>query len=220
MCEFFSFCGDGRGNYLYCDWEQRRQEKEKSYDSHTTILTLAGIATKAQDRYSKYEYNPLTKKFKIDCDVELHNHEAAATWAGSLDFKTVVPSLRIKNIVHPFKDKNRKKVSEKEIELLKDWIRVYKKVRDSVWASVWASVRASVWDSVWDSVRDSVWASVRDSVRDSVRAYISSFFDIEYKYDFSSCIKLWESGLVPTFDGKTWRLHGGKDAKILYEMKG
>jgi len=24
-------------------------------------------------------------------------------------------------------------------------------------------------------------------------------------------------GLVPSFDGKVWRLHSGKDAKIIYE---
>ena len=65
----------------------------------------------------------------------------------------------------------------------------------------WASVRALVGDSVWDSV----WA------------YVSTFFDIDYKYDFSSAIKLWEAGFVPSFDGKTWRLHSGKDAKIVYE---
>jgi hypothetical protein len=37
-------------------------------------------------------------------------------------------------------------------------------------------------------------------------------------YPFQPCVTLWEQGLVPSFDGKTWRLHGGKDdAKILYE---
>jgi hypothetical protein len=61
------------------------------------------------------------------------------------------------------------------------------------------------WDSVWTSVRDSVWT------------YSSSFFAINYEYDFSSAVKLWESGLVPSFDGKTWRLHTGKDARVVYE---
>jgi hypothetical protein len=50
-----------------------------------------------------------------------------------------------------------------------------------------------------------------------VGAYISSFFAIKYKYDFSSAIQLWEAGLVPLFDGKTWRLHGGKKAEVLYK---
>ena len=56
-----------------------------------------------------------------------------------------------------------------------------------------------------------------DSVRSSVWAYKSSFFDIKYRYDFSLCTKLWESGLVPSFDGKTWRLHSGKNADVVYE---
>jgi hypothetical protein len=73
------------------------------------------------------------------------------------------------------------------------------------------------WASVKDSVRDSVWASVRDSVSASLWAYFSSFFAIDYEYDFSSAVKLWEAGLVPSFDGRTWRLHSGKNAKIIYE---
>ena len=89
----------------------------------------------------------------------------------------------------------------------------------------WASVWASVWDSVWDSVRD----SVGDSVWDSAWAYYGSFFilyrnDWKYtekiktdQYPFLSSVKLWEMGLVPSFDGEKWRLHGGKDAKVLWE---
>ncbi len=140
---------------------------------------------------------------------------------------------------------NRKNVIDKEVELLKQWA----SVRASVWASVWASVRDSVRDSVGDSVGDSVWASVwdsvgasvrdsvRDSVGDSVRAsvvdsvwaYISSLFPNinKWKYikhkegvnPFQSGIDLWRAGLVPSFDSKTWRLHGGEKAEILYEYK-
>jgi hypothetical protein len=114
-------------------------------------------------------------------------------------------------------------------------------VRDPVWDSVRASVGASVWDSVWTSIRASDWASVRDpvwdsirdsvwaSVRDSVRAYIGSFFNLprnDWKYTekiqtdeypFLPLVKLWEMGLVPSFDGKTWRLHGGPDATVLWK---
>ena len=82
-----------------------------------------------------------------------------------------------------------------------------------------ASVRASVRDSVMASV----WASVWDSVEDSVWAYISSFFYIpKWKYikheegenPFQPCIDLWHRGIVASFDGTTWRLHGHK-GKIL-----
>lgn len=119
-------------------------------------------------------------------------------------------------------------------------------VKDSVGASVWSSVGASVWSSIWSSVwssfGDSVEASVRASAKasvgasvlnsvlnsvgalvmasvlNSVGAYVSSFFDIKYDHDFFSCVKLWEMGLVPSFDGTTWRLHSGNKADIVFEI--
>ena len=98
---------------------------------------------------------------------------------------------------------------------------VWDSVMDSVRASVMDLVRDSVMDLVWDSVRasvmDSVWDSVMGSVFDSVWAYISSLFPNikKWKYvnnedgvnPFQSCIDLWKGGYVPSFDGKTWRLH-------------
>jgi len=78
--------------------------------------------------------------------------------------------------------------------------------------------------SVWDSIRGSIWA------------YIGSFFKIkkwkyiDYKkepfnkikgYPFQSAVDLWKMGLVPSYDGKIWRLHGLKDGKVqvLWEGK-
>jgi len=129
---------------------------------------------------------------------------------------------------------------DKALKLLKDWATV----RDSVWASVgasvWASVGASVWASVRYSVRDSVGGSVCDSVIDSVRdsvggsvvdsvfSYISSLFPNikKWKYinhkegvnPFQSGIDLWNMGLVPSFDGKVWRLHKGEYAEVILEI--
>ena len=98
-------------------------------------------------------------------------------------------------------------------------------VRASVGNSVWNSVGDSVWDSVWDSVgasvRNLVGASVGDSVGASVWAsvwaYVSTFFAIDHKHDYSSAMKLWEAGLVPSFDGTMWRLHSGTKADVVYE---
>lgn len=104
-------------------------------------------------------------------------------------------------------------------------------VRDSVECSVWDSVRdsvgGSVWDSVWYSVRSSVRDSVWASVRASVGAYISSiFYGVEdWKYidhevgvnPFKPAIDLWEAGYIASFDGDKWRLHCGKDAKVVWE---
>jgi len=123
--------------------------------------------------------------------------------------------------VHPLKIKRRNphSVTKGEIKLLKKWA----SVGDSVWSSVWSSVEDSVWDSVGASVRDSVGASVGDSVW----AYISSLFPNIKKWEyieheeginpFQPCIDLWHRGLVLSFDGKTWRLHAGGKANIVWE---
>ncbi|MFA5409331.1 MAG: hypothetical protein WC343_11225, partial [Bacilli bacterium] len=101
---------------------------------------------------------------------------------------------------------------------------VWNSVRNGVWDSVWDGVGDSVWNSVWDSVWDSVGDSVWNSVRNSVWAYISSYFNLDYwKYidhkkginPFQPCIDLWERGLVSSFNGKVWRLHGANG--VLWE---
>jgi hypothetical protein len=38
-------------------------------------------------------------------------------------------------------------------------------------------------------------------------------------YPYQSVVDLWKRGFVPSFDGTTWRLHQGKDMKVVYEMK-
>jgi hypothetical protein len=127
------------------------------------------------------------------------------------------------------------KVSERDSMRDKVGVSIWTIVRDSVWNSVGNSVWAIVWNGmvekrvqeresvglayVWDSLSDNVRDNVWDSVRYSVRAYFSSFFDVIYRYDFFSVIALWEMGMVPTYDGEVWRLHGGTDAKVLWEGK-
>jgi hypothetical protein len=144
------------------------------------------------------------------------------------------------NPIHPFKIKP-PRISNKEIQLVRHWA----SVRDSVWASVWCSVGDPVLYPVWDSVRTSVWCSVgdsvgnsgwcliwdpvADSVKDSVWGYVGSLFlgikkwkYIKHEkgvYPFQSVVDLWKMGLVPSYDGKLWRLHGNKNAKILWKGK-
>jgi len=104
-------------------------------------------------------------------------------------------------------------------------------VWDSVGASVRASVRARVGDSVWARVRarvgDSVWARVRARVGDSVWAYVGYIFapcvsqwrstkHQKGEYPFQPAVDLWKIGLVPSFDGAVWRLHGGPNAAVLW----
>ena len=147
---------------------------------------------------------------------------------------------------NPLKDIKVGEVTEEINDLLKQWdsvrdsimYSVENSVRDSVGDSVIAntvrdSVGDSVWDSVgdsvWGSIRNSVWGSIRNSVGDSVWAYISSMFPNIKKWQyiehaeginpFQCGIDLWVKGFVPSFDGKTWRLHSGPNAKIVYEKE-
>ena len=239
MCNFFSFVTDPINHpaeYYYFDWEYRKANlTADDADSHSHICREFNLH---EDTCNKYEFNPLTKAFEIDqINSKRDDSEAAEKWANRLDFKEIVEPLIVKPIVNPLKLPKVEKPTDEQIGWLKEWISVWDSVRDSVGDSVvdpvldsvadsaWASVGDSVWDSVRDSVGDSVVDQVLDSFVDSVRdsvwasvwAYISSFISIEYKFDFSSAVKLWESGLVPSFDGTTWRLHSGEKADIVYE---
>ena len=80
--------------------------------------------------------------------------------------RDTILGYKLSEIINPINPLliKRGKVTDKEIELLKQW--------DSVRASMVFSVRDSVWDSVRDSVRASVWTSVRDSVWDSLEASV------------------------------------------------
>ena len=219
MCNFFSFVTKGSQKY-YFDWPMRKKllksnPNEYEPDSHTSICYHYKIN---EDKCNMFEFNSLTKEFQVDRINIKDNQALAKKWIEKMDFKTIIEPLIIKPIIHPFKI-TPPEITERHIELLKKWASVRASVRDSV--------RDSVGDSIWASVWDLVWASVWASVRDSVRAYTSSFFNIpKWKYikhkkgenPFQCCIDLWEQGLVPSFDGKIWRLHGGENAKILYEL--
>jgi len=211
MCQFFSFVTnpvDNPGWYYYFDWQYRKANlDDEGVDSHSHICAHFKLN---EDRCNKYEYNPLTKAFTVDqINSNRDDSEAAEKWAKRLDFKTIVEPLIIKPIVNPFELPAVERVTDEQIGWLKEW------------ASVRALVGAFVGDLVRDLVSDSVGSSVSDSVWESVRAsswaYFSSFFAIEYKFDFSPAVNLWEAGLVPAFDGTTWRLHSGTKADVVYE---
>jgi len=139
------------------------------------------------------------------------------------------------------------KVTKSDVKLLKQWDSVRDSVWDSIWDSIRDSVRDSIRDSIGDSigdsirdsVRNSIWDSVRnsigdsvgdsiwDSIGDSIWAYTGSLFPniTTWKYappdakgyPYQSAVDLWKRGFVASYDGKLWRLHSGKDAKIVWE---
>jgi len=214
-----SLVSTGDGKPLYFDAKIRKQiiAKEKvngvsyeSTDSHTSIADYFGHKGLDEDKLNKYEYNVWTKKIEIDHLGAKDDSKQIKDFCDNLDWTTIVPELKIKPIIHPFKDSQTLEVTKADIKLLKEW--------DSVGDSVGDSVRASVWDSVWDSVRASVRASVGDSVGDSVwasvGAYVATFVDTKYKYNLTPAQKLWERGLVASFDGTDWRLHGAGGKEV------
>lgn len=249
MCNFFSCVSDGAGQILYFDWPERQlflqgKIKQESPDSHTSIADYHGFVGGKEDGLNKYEYNPLTQDFKIDQLNTTDDSEIVKQMMLDMDWKMIVEPLIVKSIINPFLVKRISKTpTEQELEWLKQWTSmrqsvgasVRKLVRQSVGESVGTSVGESVrklvgqsvWklvgQSVWQSVGQSVWESVRTSVGESVgasvRAYSSSFFDIQFLHDFTPCVKLFESGLVPSFDGNIWRLHSGPKAGIIFEGK-
>jgi hypothetical protein len=74
---------------------------------------------------------------------------------------------------------------------------------------------------------DSVRASVRASVWASFWAYIGGLFPSIKSWEYvpnnpdpwRPLLNLWYSGYLPSFDGKTWRLHTGKKADVFLEWK-
>lgn len=176
-------------------------------DSHSELVRMAGYkdnTSNAQETtFARAEITPDNKSYLKPPDNWLLRVDESITpvWFGEkhkeLAFtahkKWLVKLDRIlirKEIVRPF-DIPAPKITDKHI--------------------AWLKVGKSVWESVWESVR----------------AYIGSFFNLpkwkyidhpKGKYPFKSLVQLWEAGLVPSFDGTTWRLHGGKKAAVLFEI--
>ena len=214
-------------------------------DSHEDLINIAGYKDDTLDpekiEFCRIEISPKNRSylepdewvFKIDMDVTpawwTLAHKRACERVHKRWMRELYKVLIRKPAIHPFRITPPDKITDEHIQLVREWDSVRDSVRYSVRDSVGDSVRYSVRDSVGDSVWDSVWYSVWDSVGDSVWAYIGTFFILERSawkytkridcegYPFQSAVTLWEMGLVPSFDGKTWRLHGGPDGRVLWE---
>ena len=241
MCNAFSCLVDRSGKVYWefavdshSDLVDKFKFKDDTINPDRMKFARAEISPKNGDYLKPDEW-----EFKVDERIEpswLNERHERACWSAWKKWKKQLDEIMlVKEIIHPFEIKPPKKITKEHIELLKKW--------DSVWDSVEGSVRGSVWDSVegsvegsvggsvggsvWDSVKDSMWDSVRGSVWDSMSAYIGTFFKLKQwkyvkhkmgAYPFQPVVDLLMQGLVASFDGKTWRLHGGKEAKIMFEI--
>ena len=114
---------------------------------------------------------------------------------------------------------------------------VGKEVYDLIWRSL-LSFADSATIKVWNADNPRVlWYMappnerhknpVYDSFGASCYAYIGSLFPNikkwqgikheEGKYPYQPAADLWRRGLVPSFDGSSWRLHSGKEAEVVYK---
>lgn len=225
-----------------------RRDNPRNYnpDSHTSIADFYGYTGAREDSLNKYEYNPITQQFRVDQINTKDDSVSVEKKLLNLDFKTIVPELVVKPIVNPLLvERTTAGATDHELELLRQWNSVFDRVWDSSWDSVFDSVFDSVWNNVRNNVRNNVldnvldnvcksvggrhvWGRLFDSVWDSARAYVSSFFVLpKWRYidhvpgenPFQPAADLWEAGLVPSFDGTTWRLHAGPKANIVWKGK-
>ena len=138
MCEFFSLISDGKGKIYYFDAKVRKEiiaskSEYSNTDSHTSIADYFGFKGAKEDKMNKYEYNPLTKEFTIDQINTTDDSAKVEKKCRKLDFKLIVPELVTKPIIHPFVGiPERKRVTKKEILLLKKWDSVGEGSGDSV----------------------------------------------------------------------------------------
>ena len=214
MCKAFSCIVD----------KNKRVYWKLNLDSHDKIISEFKLNEKKDSlSFVRVEVSPKNSSYlKPDKWVFKVDEDSIPDWFSPSHKDVVMREFKVfkrelykivvrKPIVHPFHLKAVRRVSLKQKLLLKQW--------DSVRGSVGDSVRGSVWDSVWDSVGG------------SVRGYIGSFFKLERSqwkytdkiktsgYPFQSVVDLWGMGLVPSFDGTTWRLHAGEKAKVVFSIK-
>jgi hypothetical protein len=136
--------------------------------------------------------------------------EAHRQWLEQL--YSMVKLDEVRHPINPFTNiSERKRVTKKDLAMLKEWSLVRNYVISSVWDSVQESVGYSVLKSVWESVENGKFSC----------SYLGSLFNVsDWKYidwrkkpfnkigkgnyPFRSGEYLWRHGFMPSLDGTTW----------------
>ena len=121
---------------------------------------------------------------------------------------------------------------KKVLGLLKEWASIWEFVKDPerepIGGSPWGAIREAVWNPVKSLVRESICASgaalapwqygvIDRATENMITAYISFLKPNENTF-LKSGYALWRMGIIPSFDGNTWRLHKGKKMDVIYAI--
>jgi len=189
MCKAFSCIIDSQGTVTW----------KLGIDGHTVLAELGGYTDRTLGEFAKIEIIPKNGDYLNPDSWEYHVDESPVPkWCGTKE-KELCLAAHKKWLKKLEKFINRHPIVHPfklapPATIQPKHIRLLKK-----WASVW----------------------------DSVGAYIGSFFNIPVwkyvkhpkgKYPYQPLVTLWNAGLVPSFDGTTWRLHGGPEAAILFSI--
>jgi len=189
MCQFFSFVTNGRGKMMYFDWDLRAK-------------CLAGELDYEPDSHSSIADH---FGFKGAREDNLNKYE----------YNPLTQTFRVDQI----NTRDDSASAEKWVKKLD-----FKKIVPQL--NIHKIVHPFKGQKTRLRAADKMLLSQWDSVRDSVGGYTSSFFDLnkwkcidheEGTNPFQSCIDLWNRGFVASFDGRYWRLHHGKNAKVVYQ---
>jgi len=217
MCEAFSCLFLKNGEVLW----------KFGTDSHEDLIRAAKLQDDGREQtFVRVEITPRNKSYlrpdawtyRVDQDdrpewyreefAEAECRKAHAEWLNKL--RAVLPE---QDLVNPFGVPPPNEITPAHLALLREWASVWGSVVDTVGNSTWASVRASVGASVWGSI----WAYAGSLFRVPRVAWKNTEHIPGDGYPFQPAVDLWHQGLVPSYDGTTWRLHGGPDGRVLWE---
>ena len=198
MCKAFSCIVDQAGKVTW----------KLGVDSHSDLAKLGGYKDEVLGEFAKIEITPKNKNYLFPDEwVYKVDESPVPKWCGKAEkelclaahkkwLKKLDKILVRKKIIHPFRDATPPATIErKHILLLKKWDLVGGSVGSSVWGSVGAYAGSFFKTPVWKHVKHP-----------------------KGKYPFQPLVTLWNQGLVPSFDGTTWRLHGGPKAAVLFSI--
>lgn len=157
--------------------------------------------------------------FELEVMEEIHDLDTLFGW----DYTQIAPAVIPLQLQEP-------KITDEEIELLKQWSLLWRSVYTSIPALIpiwlWYWVGAVMAPPLGDPVAKAVFevaytshTSILGTVAAAMWAFMGSLFPgiRADGYAFQPVVDLWKRGIIASFDGEIWRLHTGRKAEIVWE---